>query len=133
MSRAIGHHGAGGPIVLASDSSVPSGVGEHMLVLGQRLSAELAVVLAFADTGAAAHYLERARLAALDAMPIGDPGRFQSWLMEVGAALLHVHAGIEDDDLRARLRAAAAPSVADYAPERVYARLEAILRDAAAG
>ena len=39
----------------------------------------------------------------------------------------------EDDDLRARLRAAAAPSVADYAPERVYARLEAILRDAAAG
>jgi glycosyltransferase involved in cell wall biosynthesis len=38
-----------------------------------------------------------------------------------------------DDDLRARLRAAAAPSVADYAPERVYARLEAILRDAAAG
>ena len=38
----------------------------------------------------------------------------------------------EDDDLRARLRAAAAPSVADYAPERVYARLEAILRDAAA-
>jgi glycosyltransferase involved in cell wall biosynthesis len=39
----------------------------------------------------------------------------------------------EDDDLRARLRAAAAPSVADYAPERVYGRLEAILRDAAAG
>jgi glycosyltransferase involved in cell wall biosynthesis len=38
-----------------------------------------------------------------------------------------------DDDLRARLRAAAAPSVADYAPERVYARLEAILRGAAAG
>jgi glycosyltransferase involved in cell wall biosynthesis len=38
-----------------------------------------------------------------------------------------------DDDLRARLRAAAAPSVADYAPERVYARLEAILHDAAAG
>ena len=37
----------------------------------------------------------------------------------------------EDDDLRARLRAAAAPSVAEYAPERVYARLEAILRDAA--
>ena len=40
---------------------------------------------------------------------------------------------VEDDDLRARLRAAAAPSVADYAPERVYARLEAILLDAAAG
>ena len=39
----------------------------------------------------------------------------------------------EDDDLRTRLQAAAAPSVADYAPERVYGRLEAILRDAAAG
>ena len=113
MSRAIGHHGADGPIVLASDSSVPSGVGEHMLVLGQRLSAELAVVLAFADTGAAAHYLERARLAALDAMPIGDPGRFQSWLTEVGAALLHVHAGIgwEGHQLAAAGQAAGIPVV----------------------
>ena len=36
-----------------------------------------------------------------------------------------------DDGLRARLRAEAAPSVAAYAPERVYGRLEAILRDAA--
>ena len=35
-----------------------------------------------------------------------------------------------DDTLRARLRAEAAPSVAAYAPERVYGRLEAILRDA---
>ena len=36
-----------------------------------------------------------------------------------------------DDGLRARLRAEAAPSVAAYAPECVYGRLEAILRDAA--
>jgi glycosyltransferase involved in cell wall biosynthesis len=34
-----------------------------------------------------------------------------------------------DDELRTRLRAAAAPSVAEYAPERVFAQLEqALLR-----
>ncbi len=32
-----------------------------------------------------------------------------------------------DGELRARLRAAAAPSVADYAPDRIYGQLEAIL------
>jgi glycosyltransferase involved in cell wall biosynthesis len=37
----------------------------------------------------------------------------------------------DDDDLRERLRAAAAPSVAEYAPERVFERLEAILAQAA--
>jgi glycosyltransferase involved in cell wall biosynthesis len=36
-----------------------------------------------------------------------------------------------DDELRGRLRSAAAPSVADYAPERVLGRLEAILGEAA--
>jgi glycosyltransferase involved in cell wall biosynthesis len=34
----------------------------------------------------------------------------------------------EDDALRARLRAAAAPSVAAYAPERVFSQLEDVLR-----
>jgi hypothetical protein len=33
-----------------------------------------------------------------------------------------------DDALRERLRAAAAPSVAAYAPERVFGELEATLR-----
>jgi glycosyltransferase involved in cell wall biosynthesis len=36
-----------------------------------------------------------------------------------------------DDELRARLRQTAAPSVADYAAERVYGRLEEILREVA--
>jgi glycosyltransferase involved in cell wall biosynthesis len=36
-----------------------------------------------------------------------------------------------DDELAARLRTAAAPSVADYAPESVYGRLEQILIEAA--
>jgi glycosyltransferase involved in cell wall biosynthesis len=38
---------------------------------------------------------------------------------------------VGDDALRERLRAAAAPSVAAYAPGHVYGRLEAILADAA--
>lgn len=38
---------------------------------------------------------------------------------------------VGDAELRARLRAAAAPSVARYAPERVYARLEQLLVQAA--
>jgi glycosyltransferase involved in cell wall biosynthesis len=36
-----------------------------------------------------------------------------------------------DESLRARLREAAAPSVETYAPDRIYARLEEILREAA--
>ena len=34
---------------------------------------------------------------------------------------------LDDGALRERLRAGAAPSVVDYAPERVYASLEALL------
>jgi hypothetical protein len=37
-----------------------------------------------------------------------------------------------DDVLRDRLREAAAGSVGDYAPERVYGRIEELLREAAA-
>jgi glycosyltransferase involved in cell wall biosynthesis len=37
----------------------------------------------------------------------------------------------EEPELRERLRAAAAPSVADYAPERVFASLEQMLARAA--
>ena len=41
-------------------------------------------------------------------------------------------ASSRDEELRERLRAAARGSVAGYAPERVYARLEALLQEAAA-
>jgi glycosyltransferase involved in cell wall biosynthesis len=54
-------------------------------------------------------------------VPPGDPAA-------LAAALRRF---LADDDLRARLRAAAAPSVERYAPERVLARLEEILREAA--
>jgi glycosyltransferase involved in cell wall biosynthesis len=42
----------------------------------------------------------------------------------LGAAIARF---LADAELRARLRAAAAPSVEEYAPERVYAQLEALL------
>ena len=47
----------------------------------------------------------------------GDPGAF--------AAALRRYLG--DSELQARLRAAAAPSVADYSQDRIYGKLEAIL------
>jgi glycosyltransferase involved in cell wall biosynthesis len=54
-------------------------------------------------------------------VPSGDP--------EALAVAIRRYMG--DDGLRARLRAAAAPSVVDYAPERVFAKLEQALADAA--
>ncbi|MGE5691142.1 MAG: glycosyltransferase family 4 protein [Pseudomonadota bacterium] len=62
-----------------------------------------------------------------------DDGR-NGLLVDVGdtdALAAAIRRFLGDDALRARLRAAAAPSVAAYAPERVYGRLEAILTDAA--
>jgi glycosyltransferase involved in cell wall biosynthesis len=56
-------------------------------------------------------------------VPAGDPEA-------LGAAIGRFFA---DDELRERLRDAAADSVRDLAPEVVYARLEAILERAAAG
>jgi glycosyltransferase involved in cell wall biosynthesis len=55
-------------------------------------------------------------------VPAGDPEA-------LGKAIERFFA---DEELRGRLRAAAAGSVRDLAPEVVYARLEAILEDAAA-
>ncbi len=46
---------------------------------------------------------------------------------DAGALTRAVRRFFSDDALRARLRAAAAPSAATYAPERVFARLEEVL------
>jgi glycosyltransferase involved in cell wall biosynthesis len=51
-------------------------------------------------------------------VPLGDS-------QALGAAL---HRYFEEDGLRDRLRAAAAPSVAEYAPERIFAQLEEALQ-----
>jgi glycosyltransferase involved in cell wall biosynthesis len=50
---------------------------------------------------------------------------------DVGGLAAAVQRYFGDDALRERLRAEAAASVADYAPARVYGRLEAILEEAA--
>ncbi|MEP6813002.1 MAG: glycosyltransferase, partial [Actinomycetota bacterium] len=50
-------------------------------------------------------------------VPVGDAGAL------AGA----IRRFFDDDELRGRLRAAAAGSVADYAPERVFAQLEETL------
>lgn len=55
-------------------------------------------------------------------VPPGDERAFEAALRRVA----------DDDALRARLAAAAAPSVEQFAPERVYGRLEQLLREAAA-
>ena len=54
-------------------------------------------------------------------VPPGDPAAF-------AAAIRRYFA---EPELRARLRAAAAPSVERFAPERVYGELERILEEAA--
>jgi glycosyltransferase involved in cell wall biosynthesis len=51
-------------------------------------------------------------------VPLGDS-------QALGAALRRY---FEEDGLRDRLRAAASPSVAEYAPERIFAQLEEALQ-----
>jgi len=51
---------------------------------------------------------------------------------DAGALAEVVRRYFADEELRERLRAAAAPSVEEYAPERVFARLEQALEQAAA-
>jgi glycosyltransferase involved in cell wall biosynthesis len=46
---------------------------------------------------------------------------------DAGALAAAIERFFADDELRASLRAAAAPSVVDYAPDRIYSRLEALL------
>jgi glycosyltransferase involved in cell wall biosynthesis len=76
-------------VVLATDSSNPSGVGEHMLTLGQELRGGYDVLLAF--PGEARPLFDRAASAGLAAQPLAvavpEDGLFRM-------SLLHVHAGI---------------------------------------
>ncbi|WP_062205034.1 glycosyltransferase [Aureimonas sp. AU12] len=80
-------------ICLATDSLIPSGVGEHMLALARELSRHDDVVIA-ADprSGLVAHALREG----LAAMPFDadEPGSFGDRLGRWRADVLHVHAGI---------------------------------------
>ena len=80
------------PVVLATDSADPSGVGHHMIALAAHLGPGWNPLLAFAAGPAAAGFLRRARasgLAAVDVPPDGWQG-----LLAGRPGVLHVHAGI---------------------------------------
>lgn len=100
-------------LVLATDSPDPSGLGAHMLTLGQQLVHQYDIVIASQDSGNGRTLLEQAAQAglrikgfALDQLPA-----FGHWLKASGAALMHVHAGIgwEGHDLVRLGRAAGLP------------------------
>lgn len=79
-------------IVLATDSTVPSGVGEHMLTLARVLSPTCEAVLAFPEGGSGGHFLHRADAAGFETISI-DEGFIQR-LADHRPEILHVHAGI---------------------------------------
>jgi glycosyltransferase involved in cell wall biosynthesis len=79
-------------IVLATDSAVPSGVGEHMLTLAGVLLPAHAVVLAFPPHGDGPRFLARAAKSGFEAIALGE--HFAGWLRTRHPAVLHVHAGI---------------------------------------
>ena len=82
------------PIVLATDSAVPSGVGEHMLTLAGALCATHEVALAFPSRGDGVRFLARAGEAGFETHALGDDEAFARWLGLRRPAILHVHAGI---------------------------------------
>jgi glycosyltransferase involved in cell wall biosynthesis len=81
-------------IVLATDSEIPSGVGEHMLTLALAIRDTYRVALAFAPSSEGACFLRRAVGHGFEAKPIGSNVAFSRWLKSASAAVLHVHAGI---------------------------------------
>ncbi|MGI6853711.1 glycosyltransferase [Mesorhizobium sp. 1B3] len=79
-------------IVLATDSAVPSGVGEHMLTLAGVLVPTYGIVLAFPSHGDGPRFLARAADAGFETIALGE--HFAAWVRSRHPALLHVHAGI---------------------------------------
>ena len=101
-------------VVMATDSTAPSGVGEHMITLARRLCPQYRVILAFPLEGDGARFLSRSRSARLEAKAIdNDVASFSNWLTKSTVSLLHVHAGIgwEGHSLAAAGRRAGIPVV----------------------
>lgn len=94
-------------ICLLTDSTVPSGVGEHLLTLAAGLDDHDVTVAAVAGTG----LLERAQRAghAVKALDANEDG-LARWFTSAGVDLVHVHAGIGWEGHGA-VRAAAAAGV----------------------
>ena len=81
------------PVILATDSREPSGVGHHMLTLARHLGPGFAPHLAFARAPLAKAFVGRARALGLQAETVADNG-WPAWLARQPGPLLHVHAGI---------------------------------------
>ena len=82
-------------IVLATDSTTPSGVGRHMITLAQTLAADVGHEVVIAAPPASG-LLEDARIAGCTAQAYDAkrPEAFARWLNAFRADVLHVHAGI---------------------------------------
>ncbi|WP_274630895.1 glycosyltransferase [Arvimicrobium flavum] len=79
-------------IVMATDSMVPSGVGEHMLTLAGAISSTHEVALAFPPHGDGVRFLVRGDAAGFETVALDEA--FPKWLTARRPAILHVHAGI---------------------------------------
>ncbi|MEO9340767.1 glycosyltransferase family 4 protein [Mesorhizobium sp. SB112] len=79
-------------ILLATDSAVPSGVGEHMLTLAAALRATHEVALAFPSQGDGTRFLLRSDEAGFETVAV-DRG-LSGWLDTRCPAIFHVHAGV---------------------------------------
>ncbi|GLS30774.1 Glycosyltransferase involved in cell wall bisynthesis [Mesorhizobium albiziae] len=79
-------------IMLATDSAVPSGVGEHMLTLATTLSSSHDIALVFPSNNDAARFISRGSEAGFEIIALDDA--FAKWLKARRPAILHVHAGI---------------------------------------
>ncbi|NTJ43898.1 glycosyltransferase [Agrobacterium larrymoorei] len=80
-------------VVLATDSRNPSGMGEHMLTLGQALATDFDITIALIATDDD-KVLSRAARLGLKIRLAKDTAHFQSWFSNEPFDLLHVHAGI---------------------------------------
>lgn len=102
-------------IVLATDSQDPSGLGEHMITLGESLSGCFDVVIAAPNGASGMAFLAHAarRGLRIRALELNRLALFTHWLRASGVALLHVHAGIgwEGHDLVRHGKAAGLPVV----------------------
>jgi glycosyltransferase involved in cell wall biosynthesis len=106
-------------VCLFTDSEQPSGVGEHMLTLANKLAARFRFSLICPTTSSGARLLARARIAGLEVLganalrDVADWHRARDWLQQQRVDLLHVHAGITWEGLAAPnlARAAGVPAV----------------------
>ncbi|MDT8854406.1 glycosyltransferase [Paracoccaceae bacterium Fryx2] len=81
------------PVILATDSNDPSGVGHHMITLAAHLGRAFTPLLAFVAAPSGRAFVARARAAGLAADTVAEDG-WPDWLARRPGPLLHVHAGI---------------------------------------